>query len=379
MLLFISILSLLEISNPLSNNIDDSCDVLQKETYTVHYSFTEPVGNCVNILDSLFIGIVNSGPGGAIFFHNEEYNSSLFIAQCSFTNCISEEGDGGAIQSTSKSNQFIYCCGYQCSAYVCGQFAHISKLTDSISEINVTTFVFSESPLEKVSGESVIENNAEDESFYQLNISNCKFTQSLGTGSLKVSGNSNAILKEISIMNISSEGYILTFNSYNCNTNIGRLNIISNTASSAIIFFNGHKTINEAIFCNNQVENYVKGSGSSKLYLLYCIFDETPFLPSNVITDKCQFDTFTDTYKIGFLNTYLCNAVYTATPYSPPDDEDDDDSGSVWKDKNVIGALSGGIVGALVVGIAIGAVIACIVKKRSSNQISSQPLITTEK
>lgn len=380
MILFISILSLLSISNPLSDNLDDSCEVYEKKMFNSHSSFTEPLGNCVNILDSLFIGIVNSGPGGAIYFHNEELNSTLFIAQCTFTNCISEEGDGGAIQSTSKSNKFVYCCAHQCSAYVSGQFAHISKFSDSISEINVTTFVYSDSPLEQVAGETVIDNNAEDESFYQLNISNCVVKQKLGTGSIKISGSSSAILKEISISNVSSEGYILTLNSYYCNTDVQRLNIISNIATSAIIFFNGHKTINEAIFCNNQAEDFAKGSDSSSLFLLYCVFSDFPSLPSNVKTDNCKFETFTNTYKIGFMNTYLCNAEYSATPYSPSDDDDGEDSSSVWKNKGVIGALSGGIVGALILGIVIGAVVTFIIKKRKDNgQINSQPLITTEK
>ena len=78
------------------------------------------------------------------------------------------------------------------------------------------------------------------------------------------------------------------------------------------------------------------------------------------------------------MNTYLCNAEYPATSYAPPED-DDSESSSVWKNKSVIGALSGGVVGALIIGIIIGAVSVYFTKKRNNNQISPQPLITTEK
>lgn len=381
MILLLSALSLIDISYPFSNNIDDGCDNHQKQVITTHFSFTEPIGNCVGIYDSIFIGIVNAGPGGAIYFHNEEYNSSIFVAHCTFTNCASEESDGGAIQSTSKSNQLIYCCGHQCSAFSSGQFAYLCKLSDSTSEINVTSFVYAGSSSIDFVGESVIDNNVNDQQFYQINVSNCELKQNDGTGSFKIAGNSNAVLKETSIYNISSKGYILTLNSYNCKTEIQRINIISNTVTKAIIFFNGHKTIKETIFCNNQAENVAKGSGlSSTLLLLYCVFDGSPALPSNVNTNNCQFDTYTETYKIGLLDTYLCHAEYTATPYHPPDDDEDGgDDSSVWKNKGVIGALSGGIAGALVLGIVIGAVVVCIIKKKNSYTIASQPLLTTEK
>lgn len=348
------------------------CELIQGQTLTSHKDFTEPLGNCVEIRDSIFVQITSSlSPGGAITFKNEELNSSFSVFQCVFSKCSNEYYDGGAISVEARTTTIAFTCSYDCTTPTGGQFASFRSFDDSFGEINVTTMLC---PMVNKIGESVIESNLQDVRFFQNNISSWTTEKAKATGSFEINSAKNIILRENSFVNIHS-GYILTLNPYECNSQIERLNFVSNSASQALIFFNGAKTITNGIFSDITASSYgYCTSTSSQLHFYSCVFDTKPEGTDRIDFTDCTFDTKTETYEIGFLDSYLCHADVTATAYIYPNDDDDDES--VWKNKGVIGALSGGIIGALILGIAVGGLAIYFWKKKTQTSLVSKPLLS---
>jgi hypothetical protein len=63
--------------------------------------FLENISKKIEIINNTFININNSGDGGAIYFSTDTY---FEIILCEFNKCVSINGFGGAITSTSKSS-----------------------------------------------------------------------------------------------------------------------------------------------------------------------------------------------------------------------------------------------------------------------------------
>ena len=350
---------------------DSACDTLSNDLFTTRYIFEKPHGNCVNIIDSVFVGVsAGHGDGGAIYFSNDAYNASLLISQCTFTKCSSDEGRGGAIFAMTRNMSILFTCASSCSSFNGGQFVFLEKSSGGRSEINVTTIDQSSSE-----GDSPINNAIEKALYVQINISQCTSRDTLGTGSIKLA-NKDIFMREISLQQIHAQN-IMTFNTYDSINDIQRINVIGNTAENSIIFFNGNWVMSDVIFAQN-VGPVAKSLGDAKLTLVHCVFDSKVDIPQNVITDGCQFEVTTKTFEIGFLNTLLCAADVSATPYAPDSgDSDDDDEVAGWTTKKLVGVLCAGIAGAFVIGIVLGAVVFWAAKRKKIEHLNATPLITT--
>ncbi|OHT04093.1 hypothetical protein TRFO_28461 [Tritrichomonas foetus] len=347
---------------PYINSFD--CDEINGQVIHGHQSFIDPQSNCAIITNSIFESIlVYNGQGGAILFKNNAFNSSLFINSCTFTDCHNKGGSGGAIESESHEVSILYTCSFNCSAFVEGQFAYLQKLYDSKSEINVTT-VYDSIP--SGDGQSPIFNLMSDSRMFQLNMTGNLINA--GSGSLKIN-NKNLILHECDIVGSKGDS-ILTLNSYDCTHDIQRLNIINNSANNGIVFFNGNWAIKDTIFQGNSGDHFYN-VGKATLTFTKCVFDVNPEIPSNVKCNDCDFDKLTETFAIGLLNTHLCAAEISATPYLP-----DDDSKNKAK---LIGAIVGGSVGLVVVIVAIVVGIILYRKKQAKDRttldLSNNPLL----
>jgi hypothetical protein len=345
------------------------CEKIDGQTFGHRVVKNPPKDDCIIITNCVFEGTNSADEdGGAIFVEDEASQSSVVVDRTSFHGCFSDL-NGGAIATRVTSATVTYVCCYWCGCQFVGQFGQFRRMDKSILNASDTTILScadhkhsegeADAPLNPLTCTSSIS---------RLNVSSCSLVA--GTGAIKI-GSEATKLVQTNVWNCTGQN-ILALNAYPHDFDINTLNIVGNTASVGIIFFNGRWTLGHVIFAKNTGSYFCNSTTSGGLNFVNCIFDVQIPTAAYINTAGCLFGVTTATYRLNMLNTGYCVAPGPTPP--PPTSPS---SPSVWKDKKVIAALAGGICGALVLGLVVGVLmIWCVKRGKPDHGISAASLLT---
>lgn len=326
-----------------------NCDVTQGESiFAQHMEILTPRDNCINVYNCIFDSCkALHNEGGAIRFYNSAYNSSIVVRTTTFTRCSADQS-GGAIAATSMESFVLESCFYNCSSRISGAALYYGSLTGSYSATNTTSIAnsFGDDP------DATIFDAATSSQVNYVNSSFGKTTNNAGF--IKLHALNTLITFNTVYGNVGK--YTIVLNTQTENPVFNSINIVGNEASTGIIAFNGDWALDKVIFQQNKGVHFYKlvPKSTSRLTVRKSVSDAKQPQTDDVEFIDCHFDTQTSTLAISHLNTELC----------PNESSDDSSDSSVWKNKGVIGALSGGIVGAFVIGLIIGIIAIIFFKKR---------------
>lgn len=346
-----------------------NCDQIDgKSFFSQRQHFLTPKDNCVNVMNCIFIACrAHDENGGAIHFLNKAANSSLVIHTTTFRKCSSDK-NGGALSVQSMEAIITRSCIYESKADGSGSALYYDSLVNSLSVTNMTI-------ISGAVGNNMIEDLSTATQINYVNSTNSK----ADTDSSFLKLHSKVTLITYNTIYKQTGQYTIIFSLPTENPIINTMNIVENTASEAIIAFNGNWKFDNTIFQSNTGSLFKKlqPKSDSSLSVEKCIFDISRTDYDSVIFNECKFDTKQATYEIPFLDPKICpvdgQSDVTSTIEPNPSSGEDD---SVWKDKGVIGALSGGVVGALIIGMVIGVtVVICTRKSNIGTSINTTPLI----
>ena len=317
-------------------------------TFFWHTDITKPVGNCAFVTNSLFLFCsCQTSDGGAILFSNNALNATLYVANCVFQQCTTTQS-GGAIYARAMDIKILTTCAADhCACGVDGN-ALLLEQAHGRADFNSSSVVDAGTA---GSGDAAVYLRTTTSIVSGLNCTNA--LSEYGTSFLKLGSTFVSIGQSTCVGSNGVFAITLLWSPELCD--ISKMNVVGNSATGALIFFNGAWEFEDMIFAKNS-EPYTSPAGStSTLLFKSCVFDITLTPTEQVKFDSgCKFNTETATHDFEFLETALCHAVHTCTPAPTTAGPTAVPEENVWNTKSVIGGLIGGFVCSLLLGIFLG-------------------------